>query len=455
MLLNFNQLFVLCHLHAKDPADPAEEDTPRFSMRQCRQYHRKWRRLRSPSSSLVRAASVTHAQRKFFCSLMNQGIMRLRDSHLRNAPQKGNNFYPLYTFNDCRSLFVHSMNTWYIPIELMTFNVKSTGLTVPSAHSVYHKRVRSRGAHVPSHGVYVQLADVKLGGDMRRSAKRVPERSEVNSERTFILERMYECTQWRNYANPHPVQYTLLSIFPSSEHPLGDRHPVRVVDARWVVSESGGRPSIPALLDRVTVGARELHSGTFGRLKEMKITKRLSQSVGAKCSRTMRELCGFLFHDADPLTGRKRGEAGERVAATNRHDHGLPPSDSSTNRAFKVTCHTGKVTNRLPCNLRISSDRKGKNVRLRWHPLVSYAGFLRLQDLSNRPRSYSMYGHCNTCNLLDRSSRNHRHQNHNNDRGQNNAPRSGRGTVPSVQSRLGRWRLPAAQRYGTWHCQDP
>ena len=75
----------------RDPADPAEEDTPRFSMRQCRQYHRKWRRLRSPSSSLVRAASVTHAQRKFFCSLMNQGIMRLRDSHLRNAPQKGNN----------------------------------------------------------------------------------------------------------------------------------------------------------------------------------------------------------------------------------------------------------------------------------------------------------------------------------------------------------------------------
>ncbi|EGI66068.1 hypothetical protein G5I_05460 [Acromyrmex echinatior] len=181
----------------------------------------------------------------------------------------------------------------------------------------------------------------------REAERSVPERSEVNSKRTFILERMYECTQWRNYANPHPFS-TLLSTFPSSEHPLGD-HPVRVVDARWVrrsayltalqarayyaaqlstketgwqkkkshrrrvtfsVSESGGRPSIPALLDRVTVGRGRLHSGTFGQLKEMKITKRLSQSVGAKCLRTMRELCGFLFHDADPLTGRKRERRG-------------------------------------------------------------------------------------------------------------------------------------------------
>lgn len=45
--------------------------------------------LRPPSSSLVRAASVTRAQRKFFCSPMNQDPMRLRDSHLRNALHKG------------------------------------------------------------------------------------------------------------------------------------------------------------------------------------------------------------------------------------------------------------------------------------------------------------------------------------------------------------------------------
>ncbi|KYN01750.1 hypothetical protein ALC62_07428 [Cyphomyrmex costatus] len=107
--------------------------------------------------------------------------MRLRDSHLRNALQKG---------DKCN--ISHSILNTLMLVQLMTFNVKSTVLTVvPSAHSVY-----------------------------------VPEASEVNSERTFILERMY------------------------SEQA---RHPVRVVDARWV-SESGGEPSIPALLDRVTMG---------------------------------------------------------------------------------------------------------------------------------------------------------------------------------------------------------
>ncbi|KYN16209.1 hypothetical protein ALC57_11562 [Trachymyrmex cornetzi] len=339
MLLNFNQLFVLCHLHARDPA---EEDTPRFSMRQCRQYHRMWRGLRSPSSSLVRAASVTHAQRKFFCSLMNQDFMRLRDSHLRNAPQKGNNL------SDTLSTTV-GLCLYYTSVSPSLSD--SSAMPGPGSH----KRVRSRGAHVP-------------------------------------------------------------------------------------VSESGGRPSIPALLDRVTVGRGS------------------SQSVGAKCAGVVGyngSLSREMTADGNRDVEIYRKEIAERVAATNRHDHGLPPSDNSTNRAFKVTCHTGKVTNRLPCNLRISSDRNGKNVRLRWHPSVSYAGFLRLRDLSNRLRSYSMYGHCNTCNLLDKSSRNHRHQNRNNDRGQNNAPRSDRGTVPSVQSRPGRWRLPAARRYGTWHCQGP
>ncbi|KYQ53431.1 hypothetical protein ALC60_07441 [Trachymyrmex zeteki] len=157
---------------------------------------------------------------------------------------------------------------------------------------------------------------------------------QISIPRTFVLERMYDCTQWRNYADPHPPS-TSLSTFPSSEHPLGVsvsllyRHPVRVVDARWVrrpayLTALRARAYHAAQLSAKETGWQKkkshrrcvtFHSGTFGQLKEMKITKRLSQSVGTKCLRTMRELCGFLFHDADPLTGRKRERRGGIIAA--------------------------------------------------------------------------------------------------------------------------------------------
>ncbi|KYM86504.1 hypothetical protein ALC53_03964, partial [Atta colombica] len=201
MLLNFNQLFVLCHLSHLHAKEPAEEDTSRFSMRQCRQYHRMWKRLRSPSSSLVRTASMTHAQRKFFCSLMNQDFMRLRDSHLRNAPQKGNNLSNTLSMTVDRSLFYSvrigeelcrdaCANTLGAEIKPATRIVRDPNnlsrrnrflrashtcaqiddgnQNVKSFPAIHERKSQSNLIH----GVYVQLTDVKLGGDTRRPAKR-------------------------------------------------------------------------------------------------------------------------------------------------------------------------------------------------------------------------------------------------------------------------------------------
>ena len=80
-----------------------------------------------------------------------------------------------------------------------------------------------RGSHYHAHLTSEKSYACRRGAPAvrtREAERSVPERSEVNSERMFILERMYECTQWRNYANPYPFS-TLLNTFPSSEHPLG------------------------------------------------------------------------------------------------------------------------------------------------------------------------------------------------------------------------------------------
>lgn len=97
----------------------------------------------------------------------------------------------------------------------------------------------------------------------------------------------------------------------AQKKPAGKRKKV-IVGVWQSVSESGGGPSIPALLDRVTVGRGSYtHGRTFGQLKGMKITKRL-----------------VSFFSVRPrlAEGERKGEA------NNRHDpsdHVLPDCTST------------------------------------------------------------------------------------------------------------------------------